>query len=115
VAVQLYGRPEIVGRVPAAAFHPPPKVNSAIVRIEVYSHPQVQVDDIERFFDMVRAGFSAPRKQLRNSLSIGLGLSGVEAADLLQEAGIGPERRPGTVSLEEWGGLYRAFARRGVR
>jgi 16S rRNA A1518/A1519 N6-dimethyltransferase RsmA/KsgA/DIM1 with predicted DNA glycosylase/AP lyase activity len=90
-------------------------VDSVIVRIDVYHEPPVHVDDIAGFFDVVRAGFSAPRKQLRNSLSIGLGLTGADAADLLREAGIGPERRPGTVSLEEWGGLFRSFASRGER
>jgi 16S rRNA (adenine1518-N6/adenine1519-N6)-dimethyltransferase len=115
VSVQLYGKPRIVGHVPALAFHPQPKVDSVIVRIDVYQEPAVQVDDIAGFFHVVRAGFSAPRKQLRNSLSIGLGVDGGAAADLLHEAGIDPERRPGTVSLEEWGGLFRAFARRGER
>jgi 16S rRNA (adenine1518-N6/adenine1519-N6)-dimethyltransferase len=115
VSVQVYGKPTIVGYVPPSAFYPEPKVDSAIVRIDVYARPLVDVDDIAGFFEVVRAGFSAPRKQLRNSLSIGLDVGVTEAADLLVKAGIGPERRPGTMSIEEWAGLHRALAGRGKR
>jgi 16S rRNA (adenine1518-N6/adenine1519-N6)-dimethyltransferase len=66
IGVQLYGRPEIVDYVPARSFHPRPKVDSAIVRIDVYDSPAIDPEDVGGFFDVVRAGFSAPRKQIRN-------------------------------------------------
>ena len=115
VSVQVYGTPTIVGLVPPRAFYPEPKVDSAIVRIDVLPQPAVESDDIPGFFEVVRAGFKAPRKQLRNSLSMGLQVGAADAEDLLSEAGIGPERRPGTLSIAEWGRLSEAFTRRGKR
>jgi len=112
VGVQLYGRPAIVDYVPARSFYPQPKVDSAIVRIDVYPRPAVDVTDISGFFEVVKAGFSTPRKQLRNSLSLGLQLEVPEVIDLLEQAGIASQRRPQTLSLEEWAGVYRAFASR---
>ncbi len=108
VGVQLYGKPAIVGYVPPSAFYPPPKVTSAIVRIDVYPKPALDLDDIEAFFQVVRAGFSAPRKQLRNALAQGLKASPVDAEALLKGAGIDPQRRAETLALEEWGTLYRS-------
>jgi 16S rRNA (adenine1518-N6/adenine1519-N6)-dimethyltransferase len=110
ISVQLYGKPAIVDYVPAQSFYPEPKVDSAIVRIEVYPRPAVQVVDIAGFFEIVKAGFSAPRKQIRNSLALGLQLDSTEIVELLKQAGIAPQRRPETLSLEEWASLRRAFA-----
>jgi 16S rRNA (adenine1518-N6/adenine1519-N6)-dimethyltransferase len=109
ISVQLYGKPTIVDYVPVQSFYPQPKVDSAIVRIDVYSKPAVEVADIAGFFEIVKAGFSAPRKQIRNSLALGLQLTSAEVVKLLEEAGIAPQRRPETLSLEEWAKLHRAF------
>ena len=70
LAVQVYGAPRVVTRVPASKFRPKPKVDSAVVAIDVY--PEPLVPHPERFFRMARAGFRAPRKQLHNSLMQGL-------------------------------------------
>lgn len=110
VSVQFYSRPEIVSLVPAGCFYPAPEVDSAILRIEVYPTPAVAVSDQDGFFSLVRAGFSAARKQLANSLAQGLKLPKPEALSLLQEAGIVPQRRAGTLTLEEWAGLWRVFS-----
>jgi 16S rRNA (adenine1518-N6/adenine1519-N6)-dimethyltransferase len=109
ISVQLYGKPTIVDYVPAQSFYPRPKVDSAIVRIEVYPKPAIEVEDIAGFFEIVKAGFSAPRKQIRNSLALGLQLNSAEVVGLLEQAGITPQRRPETLSLEEWAKLHRAF------
>jgi 16S rRNA (adenine1518-N6/adenine1519-N6)-dimethyltransferase len=108
VAVQFYGRPRLLFGVPPRAFHPPPKVRSAVLRIDVGDGPTVEVPDASAFFEVVRAGFSAPRKQLRNSLAQGLGLPPAEAEALLAAAGIDPRRRPQELSVEEWAALCRA-------
>ncbi|MBT9149023.1 MAG: Ribosomal RNA small subunit methyltransferase A [Dehalococcoidia bacterium] len=99
IGVQIYGKPEIVDYVPAQSFYPVPKVDSAIVRIDVYCRPVVE---IEGFFQVVRAGFSAPRKQLRNALAQGFSIPPIAAAVLLNRSGISPRRRAETLSLEEW-------------
>ena len=110
ISVQLYSKPTIVDYVHPQSFYPQPKVDSAIVRIEVYPKPEVAVEDIAGFFNMVKAGFSAPRKQIRNSLAQGLQLAPEEVAQLLKQAKISPQRRPETLSLEEWSKLQRTFA-----
>jgi 16S rRNA (adenine1518-N6/adenine1519-N6)-dimethyltransferase len=110
ISVQLYGKPTIVDYVPAQSFYPQPKVDSAIVRIEVYPKSTVDVKDIAGFFEVVKAGFSAPRKQIRNSLAQGLRLEPEEVAQLLKQAKISPQCRPETLSIEEWAKLQRAFA-----
>jgi 16S rRNA (adenine1518-N6/adenine1519-N6)-dimethyltransferase len=109
VAVQFYGRPEIVAAVPAAAFYPPPEVDSAVVKIDVYRRSPVAVDDVDGFFKLVKAGFSAARKQVANSLSHSLGLPKEEVASILARAGIDPQRRAETFSLEDWASLWRVY------
>jgi 16S rRNA (adenine1518-N6/adenine1519-N6)-dimethyltransferase len=109
VAVQLYGRPRIVATVQPRAFRPAPKVTSAVVRIDVYPQPAVAFDSEREFFRVVRAGFSARRKQLHNCLKKGLHITPAAARDLLIGADIDPTRRAQTLSLPEWGQLYEAF------
>ena len=110
VGVQLYGKPRVVRRVRPGAFHPPPKVTSAIVAVDVYARPAEGVEDTADFFHMVRAGFSAPRKQLHNALAQGLAIAPAEAARLLEKAAIDPARRAQTLSLGEWARLQRCWS-----
>jgi len=105
VSVQFYGEPRIVHRIPRGAFRPVPQVDSAVVRVDVHARPRVEVPDQELFFRVVKAGFSRRRKQLRNALAGGLGISRTLAAHLLQNAGIDPHRRAETLYLEEWARL----------
>lgn len=105
VSVQFYGTPRIVDIVPAGAFYPRPTVDSAIVRIDVTQRRDGI--DPKQFFEVVRAGFSAKRKQLHNALSTGLPLSKPETGALLARAGIDPARRAETLSLAEWETLAR--------
>ena len=113
VATQFYADARIVCSVPPAAFHPPPKVRSAVVRLDILQRPAVEVPDRDSFFKVVRAGFSAPRKQLRNSLSHGLGVEGPLGAAVLETAGVDGQRRPSTLSLEEWAAVCRAWQEMG--
>jgi 16S rRNA (adenine1518-N6/adenine1519-N6)-dimethyltransferase len=110
ISVQFYGRPEIVARVPATSFYPAPEVDSAVVKIDVYPQPPIVVDDEGRFFKLVRAGFTAARKQAGNSLAQGLGLDKGEVVRWLEKAGIDPVRRAETFTLEEWAALWRIFS-----
>ena len=72
---------------------------------------EVAVDDRDAFFRLVRAGFAAPRKQLRNVLALGLGLEPGAAEALLTAAAIDAQRRAQTLSMEEWARLYEAWRR----
>jgi 16S rRNA (adenine1518-N6/adenine1519-N6)-dimethyltransferase len=101
VSVQYYAEPRIVQRVPARAFSPKPKVDSAILQLRVRSQPAVDVAP-DRFFRMVRAGFSQKRKQLLNTLAAGLHIEKGEVQRWLKAAGIDPTRRAETLSLKEW-------------
>lgn len=111
VSVQFFGRPRIVVRIPAGAFVPPPQVDSAVLRIDTYAAPPVDVAGRKSFFRVVKAGFSQKRKQLKNALSAGLALPGEAVVATLVEAGIAPARRAETLSLDEWTALARAFDR----
>jgi 16S rRNA (adenine1518-N6/adenine1519-N6)-dimethyltransferase len=112
VSVQFYGRPRIVMRIRAGAFYPPPKVDSAVVRIDVFEQPTVTLSERcseERFFRVVRAGFSQKRKTLRNSLRGGLGLSAAMVEKALQQAGVDDRRRAETLSLQDWAAVAEAL------
>jgi 16S rRNA (adenine1518-N6/adenine1519-N6)-dimethyltransferase len=108
VSVQFYGAPSVEAYVPARAFQPPPKVDSAILKIRVYDRPRVSVDSTAGFFQIVRAGFTTPRKQIVNSLMRGLGRPREEVLDLLRQARVLPTRRAETLTLDEWSTLYQA-------
>ena len=107
ISVQLYGIPRIVTRIPAGAFYPAPKVDSAVLRIDLAGQTTVDVEDVKWFFRVVHAGFSARRKQLHNVLGPGLGFSTEQVNSALARASIDPTRRAQTLSLEEWAGLCR--------
>jgi len=109
ISVQFYGEPAIINYVPAQCFYPVPEVDSAILKIKLYSQPPVEVTDRESFFELVRAGFSAPRKQIGNSLAQGLGLSKAETLSLLGKANIVSQRRAETLTLGEWAKLWQVF------
>ncbi len=110
VSVQFYGRPAIVARLKAGSFYPAPQVDSAVVRIEPYERPAVEVEDRDWFFAIVKAGFSQKRKQLHNALASGLARPQPEIAAALERAGIDGRRRAETLSLEEWAVLSRALS-----
>ena len=109
VSVQFYSAPRILARLPAGAFYPRPEVDSAVVRLDVFSAPRVAVENADRFFQIVRAGFSQKRKQLRNALRAGLRLESAQAEALLAKAGIAPQRRAETLTLDEWAALASAL------
>ena len=112
VSVQLYGKPTLVSKVGAGCFYPAPNVDSAILKIDVYPQPIIAAEDVTGFFDIVRAGFSANRKQLPNSLANGLKVPKADIIPLLEQSGIEPKRRAETLTIEEWGTLYRVFKKK---
>ena len=102
LSVQVYGQPRLAAHIPAEAFFPAPKVNSAVLCVDIYSSPLIQAALLEPFFKLIKAGFSQKRKTLRNSLSSGLHISPTHAAELLTRVNIDPQRRAETLSIEEW-------------
>ena len=109
VAVQVFAAARIQFTIPAAAFTPAPRVDSALVRLDVRERPAVEVDDLQSFFRFVEAVFQGRRKQLGGTLGRIGGTGSTEARTRLSALGIDPERRPQTLSLGEWETVYRAF------
>lgn len=105
LSVIVYGLPQIAGRIPAGAFYPPPRVDSAIIAIDLYPQPRIPADQMDDFFRLAKAGFSQKRKTLRNALSGGLAWPTDKAQAALEAAGIDPRRRAETLSLDEWQAL----------
>lgn len=109
VSIQFYGKPRIVSKVPAQAFYPAPKVDSAILRIDVNDKAPLTLEERDRFFRVVQAGFAEKRKQLHNSLTHALHYKNGVVRACLSQAGIEASRRAEMLSIEEWVQLWRAF------
>ncbi len=109
LSIQVYGKPTTVLQIPAGAFYPPPKVDSKVIRIDLYDQPLVPVEHLDTFFKLAKAGFSQKRKTLLNALSGGLGVSKDDVRALLTRAAIDPQRRAETLQIHEWGNLAAAF------
>lgn len=109
LSVQVYGKPELKARIPAGCFYPPPEVDSAVLSIELYEEPLVPSGSLDLFFKLAHAGFAQKRKTLRNTLATGMNESPAWAEKLLTAAGIDPQRRAETLSMQEWRQLVEAF------
>ncbi len=105
LSVQVYGLPVIAANIPASAFTPIPNVDSAVIRVDMYPEPVIPTQALDRFFRLAKAGFSQKRKTLRNSISAGLAISTSDAGQMLEQAGVDPQRRAETLSLQEWSRL----------
>jgi 16S rRNA (adenine1518-N6/adenine1519-N6)-dimethyltransferase len=108
VSVQYYADARIVMRVPAGAFYPPPKVDSAVVAL-VPRGSAPGSDEAGTFFEVARAGFSVRRKQLANALANGLRRPRADVQRALSSAGIEGSRRAEELTLDEWRRLARAW------
>ncbi len=108
VSVQYYGQVQIVDSIKAGAFWPRPDVDSAVIRIDLENGTQIDTDDTDLFFKIVKAGFSQKRKQLQKNLRQ-LGHSQAKIAEILEQAGVNGRRRAETLNLNEWQQLYQLF------
>ncbi|MCP4363257.1 MAG: ribosomal RNA small subunit methyltransferase A [Chloroflexi bacterium] len=108
VSAQVYGRPQMITTLKAGAFWPRPTVDSAVIRLDLYGESErpLTLAQEKPFFQVVKAGFSQKRKQLKNNLRQ-LGLGKDEVAAVLEDVGIDGRRRAQTLTLEEWLALYR--------
>ncbi len=107
VLTQVYCDVRLVRRVPPGAFRPPPKVESAVLRLRPLAVPRVEPADQPRFHAVVRAAFAQRRKTLANALAAGLGLSVDRAREAARGAGVDPGRRAETLDLKEFAALAR--------
>ena len=103
VKVAYCARAEVIGKVPAAVFHPVPKVESALVRITRLPNPATPADP-DVLFGLVRRAFGQRRKMLRRSLATQVPASAFDAA------GVDPTSRPQDLDIMTWGRLAMAVA-----
>ena len=108
VFVQSFAEPRIVRRVPARAFRPPPRVESAVIVLRTRTEPAFAPLAQEPFLRLVSDAFRHRRKQLRSALGHEAGMDRERATGVLARAGIAPERRPEELALDEWVALARA-------
>ena len=108
LSIRVHGKPRILFDIPAESFNPQPKVDSAVLRVDLYPEPLVPPEKLEEFFRIIKAGFSQKRKTLKNSLSGGLARKPSEVDKWLLAAGIDPNRRAETLSISEWRALIEA-------
>jgi len=113
VSVQTYARPTLVRRLAPGAFTPPPKVASAVIRLDPHPTPLLNPDERPFFFRVVKAGFAQKRKTLRNSLAAGLHRSPSEIAQALLAAGLQPKQRAQELDIEQWLRLVQVLRARG--
>jgi 16S rRNA (adenine1518-N6/adenine1519-N6)-dimethyltransferase len=111
-AIQIYAEPEIVARVLASSFLPVPAVDSAVLRLRVRPRPAVDAGEVGALLRVIKAGFLQARKKLSNALPGGLAGMGTpitkeRVVAVLRAAGVDPDRRAETLTLEEWVEVYR--------
>jgi 16S rRNA (adenine1518-N6/adenine1519-N6)-dimethyltransferase len=109
VSIQYYATAEIVREVKAGNFWPEPQVDSAIIKITTKSQNFLPVAD-KKFFQMVKVGFSAKRKMLKNNLAGGLHLEPPIVLAALTQAGFKDRVRAEELSVEDWQKLFAALA-----
>ena len=107
--VQALANPRIMFRVPAGAFSPPPKVESAVLRVDPRPDPAIAPEEERPFRELVQAAFGLRRKQMRRVVRT-IGDTTAERADeILAAAGIDAEARPETLTVEQFAALARAM------
>lgn len=102
VSVNYYAKPEMLFSVSAGSFMPAPKVDSAVIRLNVLDKPPVMVNDEKKFFSVVKASFSQRRKVISNSLSSGLSLDKSRTAEILDKSDVPLNARAEKLSLQNF-------------
>jgi 16S rRNA (adenine1518-N6/adenine1519-N6)-dimethyltransferase len=111
LSVQVFGRAKVVASIPAGCFYPAPKVDSAVIRVDLFPSPAISEPMLPAFFQLTKAGFGQKRKTLRNALAAGLNIEAAQVEQLLLSAGLESGRRAETLDLAEWTRLVQAFLR----
>lgn len=109
VLCQFYTKPELICNVGAELFVPPPKVDSAVVKMAFRDEPAVEVKDEKMFFRTVKAAFSQRRKTLLNCLAANFPINKSDLTQIMESVDISPSRRGETLLLEEFAKLAEAI------
>lgn len=106
VNVAAVANVEQVLTVPASAFRPPPRVESAVVRLTPRARPLVAIESLPVFRAFVQAAFGLRRKQMQRVLRTARGFSPEQASAVLERAGIDPAARPEVLTPEKFAELF---------
>jgi 16S rRNA (adenine1518-N6/adenine1519-N6)-dimethyltransferase len=115
VNVQAVAHAELVLRVAAGAFQPPPKVDSALIRLTPLAQPVVRPAEEAPFREFVQSAFGMRRKQMRRVLRSLLQIDAPRAEAILAKAGVSPDVRPETLAPDDFASLVRQIADCGLR
>ena len=110
VAVRYYAQPRVLFPVSAGSFMPAPKVDSAVIRLDVHKNAPFSVLDEKLFFKVVKSAFAQRRKTLPNALSAGLKLEKNLVGEVLDKSGIPLNYRAEQLSMEQFTTLANCFA-----
>ena len=102
VSVNYYAEAKTLFKVSAGSFMPPPKVDSAVIRLDIRSEPPVSVKDEKLFFNVIKAAFAQRRKTISNSLSNALHIEKMALTEALEAAGVSLSARAEQLTLEEF-------------
>ncbi len=91
---QLFGTPKIITKVPPSHFSPAPKVDSAILQINIYQKPLINDSDIPKFFDLIHRGFAHKRKKLIRNLNMPI--------ETFKKLKLSENIRAEALTLEDW-------------
>ena len=105
ISIQVYSDPKLLFVLKPDSFYPSPKVESAVIELTIFDEPKIAPNLIDAFFTTVRAGFRTPRKQIKNSLALGLEVPTAKTGEWLLDAHLDPQQRPQNLTIEEWGHL----------
>ena len=109
IAVRYYCEPKLLFDVSAGSFMPAPKVDSAVIKLDIHQTPTLQVDNEKNFFKVVKAAFGQRRKTLPNALSAGLSVSKAVANAALEQADIPLNYRAEQLTMEQFASLANCF------
>ncbi len=101
VAVQYYAEPELLFYVDRDCFLPAPKVDSAVIKLNIREGAPIEIGDEKFFFSLVRAGFNQRRKTVVNSVSSGLGIEKAKVFEALGAAGLSDTARIENLTMQE--------------
>ena len=110
VSVNYYSKPEMLFGVSAGSFMPMPKVDSSVIRLNVYKEPLFETENSRNFFKVVKAAFSQRRKTVLNSISSSLGLEKQTVNKLLSESGVNPQARAEKLSMNDFAEISRRIS-----
>jgi len=102
ISAQVYAKVSLGEVVPRGAFTPPPKVDSQVVKLEIYEESLVADVDEREFFRLVKMGFSSPRKKVVSNLAAGLHREKAEVGEILERSGVDGGLRAEALAIEDW-------------